>query len=129
MDNMTEAVHDVSLCIVHLSRGERISGELARYLNLVDPTSIHEYHLPAKSDVELHYHDVDEYWVFLSGSPTVTLRSTEGKAAQFRLQPGDMVACPRGVEHTLWADHHLVYLQFSSARSGGEREGHLVRSQ
>ena len=39
-----------------------------------------------------------------------------------------MVACVRGVEHTLWADHELVYFQFSSVLEGDERRGHLIRS-
>ena len=40
---------------------------------------------------------------------------------------GDMVACLRGVEHTLRADHELVYYQYTSVLEGGERPGHLVR--
>ena len=79
------------------------------------------------TEVELHYHDFDEYWVFLSGLPTVTLRSASGEIVRQLLGPGDMVACLRGVEHTLWADHELVYLQFSSVREGWEHEGHLRR--
>jgi len=31
------------------------------------------------------------------------------------------------VEHTFWADHEVVYFQFSSVLDGGEREGHLTR--
>jgi mannose-6-phosphate isomerase-like protein (cupin superfamily) len=128
MDGVTDQLKDVSLCVVRLGGGERISEELAGLLNPVDPATIHQYRLPPNSEVELHYHDVDEYWVFLSGRPRVTLRSAAGATAQVLLGAGDMVACRRGVEHTLWADHELIYLQFSSVRQGWEREGHLLRS-
>ena len=48
-------------------KGERIQGRLAELLNPVDPKTFHEYRLPAKTDVELHFHDFDEYWWFTSG--------------------------------------------------------------
>ena len=62
-----------------------------------------------------------------SGSREGHLRSPSGVVKEFILEPGDMIACVRGVEHTLWADHELVYYQFSSVRTGGERKGHLSR--
>jgi len=122
-----ERVDDPSVCVVHLSRGERVAGVLAELLNPVDPKTFHEYRLAANSDVALHYHDFDEYWLFTSGRPRVTLRAPSGATCTLRLEPGDLVACVRGVEHTLWADHELVYFQYSSVRTGGEREGHLTR--
>ena len=122
-----DQIEDPSICIVRLGRGERISVELAKRLNPVDPTSFHVYRLPADTRVELHYHDFDEYWCFISGRPRVTLRSPRGPIKEALLEPGDMVACPRGIEHTLRADHELVYYQWDSLRSGGERTGHLVR--
>ena len=120
-------IEDPSICVVRLRKGERIGGKLAGLLNPVDPASFHEFRLPPDTDVELHYHDVDEYWLFRSGHPTVTLRSPSGTTRQLKLGPGDMVACLRGVEHTLRADHELVYFQFSSVPQGGERSGHLTR--
>src|SRR5262249_48670313 len=95
--------------------------------NPVDPGSFHQYRLPANSNVELHFHDVDEYWFFTQGYPTVTLRSPSGVTREYHLEPGDMVACVRGVEHTLWADHELVYLHYCSAMQGGDRPGPLTR--
>lgn len=118
---------DPSLCIVRLGKGERVRAELRALLNPVDPGSFHEYRLPANAEVELHYHDFDEYWLFTQGHPRVTLRSPCGVTRQFYLEPGDMVACVRGIEHTLWADHELVYFQYSSVLGGGERPGHLTR--
>jgi mannose-6-phosphate isomerase-like protein (cupin superfamily) len=118
---------DPTLCIVRLGHGERVSPELRALLNPVDPSSFHEYRLPANAQVELHYHDFDEYWLFTAGHPRVTLRTPSGVTRYFDLEPGDMVACVGGIEHTLWADHELVYVQYSSVLQGGERPGHLTR--
>jgi mannose-6-phosphate isomerase-like protein (cupin superfamily) len=122
-----DRIEDPFKCVARLRSGERVDPELAPLLNPVDPVSFHEYRLPANTHVDLHYHDVDEYWLFTSGHPTVTLRSPSGVTRELKLEPGDMVACLRGIEHTLWADHELVYFQFSSVPQGGEREGHLTR--
>ena len=127
MRQVTDLIDDPSLCVVRIVRGERISGRLAEVLNPVDPKTFHQYRLPARSDVELHYHDFDEYWWFVAGRPSVTLRGPNGTTKHFELGPGDMVACVRGVEHTLWADHELVYYQYSSVLEGDERAGHLTR--
>ncbi|MBI4531780.1 MAG: hypothetical protein HY709_09670 [Candidatus Latescibacteria bacterium] len=118
-------IDNPDLCIIRASRGERISQELGRFLDPVDPTTIHEYVLPANTPVELHYHDFDEYWLFRSGEPLITLRAPNGTIRQYQLSPGDMVACLHGVAHTLAADHDLVYFQFSSVRREGARGGHL----
>jgi len=114
-------------CIIKLGDGEMIRGQLSEELDPINPATMHKFVLPAKSEVELHYHDVDEYWLFTSGNPKVTLRTPDGKCQVFDLKPGDIVACLRGVEHTLWADHDLVYYQFSSVAREGARGGHLVR--
>ncbi len=127
MSSVVERIEDPLLCVVRIRNGERITGLLAELLNPVDPESLHQYRLPANADVELHYHDFDEYWLFTSGHPKVTLRLPMGVTKTVPLEPGDMVACVRGVEHTLAADHELVYFQFSSLREGSERGGHLTR--
>ena len=127
MASVASRLDNPSRCVVRLGAGERIEGLLAELLNPVNPTSLHEYRLPANSDVELHYHDFDEYWLFLEGRPKVTLRLPTGMTETLTLENGDMVACLRGVEHTLWADHELVYLQFSSVLEGNERREHLTR--
>jgi len=127
MEHVADRIDDPLICVVRIRRGERISGELAELLHPVAPTTFHEFRMPANTDLELHYHDFDEYWWFTSGSPRVTLRSPSGVRKEIELEAGDLVACVRGVEHTLWADHELVYFQFSSVREGGERAGHLTR--
>jgi mannose-6-phosphate isomerase-like protein (cupin superfamily) len=103
---------------------ERIKPELAGELDPVDPATFHEYVLPAHVPVELHRHDFDEYWWFVKGSPVITLWTEKAGLREYRLQPGDMVACLRGVAHTLRSDETLVYHQFSSVRRPGAREGH-----
>lgn len=118
-------IDDPDLCIVHSRAGERISPELLALLDPVDPATFHEYVLPANTLVELHRHDYDEYWWFTSGCPTVTLWTEASGRREYQLGPGDMVACLRGVGHTLKADHALVYYQFCSVRRSGAREGHL----
>ena len=126
---MTVADHieDPEICVVRLGRGERVNPQLARMLNPVDPATFHVFKLLANTDVELHHHDIDEYWSFISGRPRVTLRNPRGVVKQLVLEPGDMVACVRGIDHTLWADHELVYYQYSSVPRGDERQGHLTR--
>ena len=125
-ERLLSATADPSICIVHLGRTQRIGRELGELLNPVDPTTLHIYRLPANTEVELHHHDMDEYWLFISGHPQVTRRSPAGEPQGYSLEPGDLVACVRGVEHTLCADHELVYYQFSSVLTGKERPGHLT---
>ena len=118
-------IDNPDMCIIHTRVGERIGDTLAALLDPVDPATLHEYVLAAQTPVELHRHDFDEYWWFTQGEPVVTLWTESGGARQYHLHPGDLVACLRGVAHTLHADHTLVYYQFSSARRPGAREGHL----
>lgn len=119
-------IDNPDLCIIHVSRGERVNPRLGALLDAIDPSSIHEYVLPANTHVELHHHDFDEYWLFRQGDPVITLRSPDGTTRNYDLSPGDMVACLRGVWHTLAADHDLVYFQFSSVRREGSQDGHLT---
>jgi mannose-6-phosphate isomerase-like protein (cupin superfamily) len=118
-------IDNLDLCIVRTRAGERIGADLAALLDPIDPATLHEYVLPAGTPVELHRHDFDEYWWFTSGEPVVTLWTEALGAREYRLRPGDLVACLRGVAHTLRADHPLVYHQFSGVRRPGAREGHL----
>ena len=127
--NVAEQIEDPAICVARLSDGQRVPQTLYELLNPVDPSTFHVYKLPANSEVELHYHDYDEYWAFIAGHPRVTLRTPAGVVRHLDLGPGDMVACVRGVEHTLWADHELVYYQYSSIQTGGERSGHLLREK
>lgn len=118
-------VNNPDLCIIHTRSGERIGPQLAAMLDPIDPATFHEYVLAPNTHVELHSHDMDEYWCFTSGSPIVTLWTPTSGRKEYQLQPGDLVACVRGVGHTLKADHALVYFQFESVPRQGARRGHL----
>lgn len=118
-------IDDLDLCIVRTRAGERISTTMVEALDPIDPSTLHEYVLPAGAEVELHKHDFDEYWWFTSGEPLITLWTQAAGSRHFQLHSGDLVACVRGVAHTLHADHQLVYFQFSSVRRPGAREGHI----
>jgi len=126
MREVGHLIDDPSVCVVRLRQGQRADGPLAELLNPVDSATLHEYRLPANSDVALHFHDMDEYWLFTEGRPHITLESPSGVRKEFDLGPGDMIACVRGVAHTLLADHELVYFQFCSVLEGDERQGHLT---
>lgn len=115
------------LCIIPLRDGKKVPDALAKLLDPVDMTSMHEYVLAAHTPVELHYHDFDEYWLFTEGHPCVTLRLPDGTTGIYHLKPGDLVATLRGVEHTLTADHTLTYFQFSSQKRSHARQEHLIR--
>ena len=121
-------ITDPGICIIHTAKGEHIPESLAKVLLPVHAASFHRVCLQAHHPVELHYHNIDEYWWFVAGNPTVTLRTAGGVKKEYRLGPGDLVATVRGVEHTLDADHELVYYEFNSdlaADPGGG--GHLIR--
>jgi len=109
----------------HDSAGGTAEYRATARLDPFDPATLHEYALPAGAQVELHRHDFDEYWWFIIGEPVITLCTQATGPRQYQLQAGDLVACVRGVAHTLHADHLLVYCQCSSVRQPGAREGHL----
>jgi len=120
-------VSNTDLCVVKLRSDERISKTLADLLDPIDMMSMHEYTLPPRSDVELHYHDFDEYWLFNEGQATVTLNLPVGTTKAYHLKPGDLVATVRGVAHTLCADHTLRYTQWNGMIRPDARTGHLLR--
>ena len=57
-----DAIDDPALCVIHAAAGQRVPPALALQLRPVDPATFHIYRLPAGAQVELHYHDYDEYW-------------------------------------------------------------------
>jgi mannose-6-phosphate isomerase-like protein (cupin superfamily) len=94
---------DAGLCVVRAGAGERVPAQLAALLAPVDPATFHFYRLEPRTEVELHYHDIDEYWWFVEGKPRVTLRSPNGSPRDFDLGAGDLLP------------------------TSGERPGHLIR--
>lgn len=77
MRKVANEIEDPSICedgftsflvnhVVRIRKGERISGKLAELLNPINASSFHEFRLPANAQVELHYHDFDEYWLLVT---------------------------------------------------------------
>ena len=120
-------IEDPDRCVVRIRDGERIRGVLAEALDPVDPQSLHEYVLPANADVELHYHDFDEYWLFTEGTTTVTLRMPDGTRKEYEIGPYDLIATPEGVEHGHIPNETVRGLQFVSKIRPGARRGHIYR--
>jgi mannose-6-phosphate isomerase-like protein (cupin superfamily) len=118
-------VSNPDLCIVRTHLGERISPELVALLQPVDPGTLHLYRFAEGRTLELHGHDVDEYWWFLGGTPVVTLWTRHAGAREYQVGPGDLVVLVRGMAHTFRADHELVYHQFHSKYPPDARVGHL----
>lgn len=73
-------------------------------------------------EVELHYHNCNEYWIIISGRGTCT---TEGDT--YEIGPGDMVLTKKGDEHSLIVTEDMVAVYFYGEREPGEPIGHLHR--
>ncbi len=114
-------------CVVRLGKGERPTPELTGILDEVDVGSIHIFALPPDRPAGLHYHDFDEYWLFIEGTTVVTLRSGDGSTKQYQVGPGDLIVTPRGIEHGHAPETTTRYIQFSSKMRPGSRRGHLER--
>ncbi len=125
----SETTTGLDACIIRLGRGERVSAELAGTLDEVDVRSIHIYKLSPDNPAGLHYHDFDEYWLFIEGTTTVTLRSEDGTTRHYQAGAGDLIATPRGVEHGHAPRTLTRYIQFSSKIKPGSRQGHLQRGK
>ena len=79
--------------------------------------------LTVGQEVELHYHDCNEYWIIISGRGTCT---TEGDT--YEIGPGDMVLTKQGDEHSLVVTEEMVAVYIYGIMEEGARIGHLHRS-
>jgi mannose-6-phosphate isomerase-like protein (cupin superfamily) len=78
-------------------------------------------------DLEMHYHDGDEYWIFFRGHGTAL---SEGR--DYEVGPGAMIATGMGYEHGFPganARETLEAVAFETALSGQRRRGHLHREE
>lgn len=73
-------------------------------------------------EVELHYHNCNEYWIIVSGRGICT---TEGDT--YELGPGDLVLTKEGYEHSLVVTQEMVAVYFYGVRDMSEPIGHLHR--
>lgn len=79
-------------------------------------------YLAVGDEVELHYHDCNEYWIIVSGRGICT---TEGDT--YELGPGDLVLTRKGDEHSLVVTEEMVSIYFYGIMEPGARIGHLYR--
>jgi mannose-6-phosphate isomerase-like protein (cupin superfamily) len=121
------ALTTTDVCVIRLSKGERISAELTEVLDEVSIASIHSFAVPPERPTGLHYHDFDEYWLFTEGTTTVTLRLPDGTKKEYEIGPYDLIATPKGVEHGHIPNETVKGFEFVSRIRPGARQGHLQR--
>lgn len=78
--------------------------------------------LEAGAEVELHFHDCNEYWIIVEGKGLAT---SEGR--EYELGPGDMLLTEAGDEHALVVTEKMVAIYFYGVMPPGGRTGHLHR--
>ncbi|MEH7305240.1 cupin domain-containing protein [Neobacillus drentensis] len=80
-------------------------------------------HLNVGDEVELHYHDCNEYWIIISGKGICT---TEGNT--YEIGPGDLVLTKEGDEHSLIVTEEMQAVYIYGVLPPGGRMEHLYRS-
>ena len=75
-------------------------------------------------EVELHYHNCNEYWIIVSGRGICT---TEGDT--YEIGPGDMVLTKEGDEHSLVVTEDMTAIYFYGKMAPGGKIGHLHREK
>jgi mannose-6-phosphate isomerase-like protein (cupin superfamily) len=81
-------------------------------------------YLKVGDEVELHYHDCNEYWIIVNGKGICT---TEGDT--YEIGPGDLVLTERGQEHSLVVTEEMTAIYYYGIMPPGGRSGHLHRSK
>ncbi|MBI3922163.1 MAG: hypothetical protein HY318_12150 [Armatimonadetes bacterium] len=112
--------------IVRLGIGEGLEEGLRTRLDPVEAASYSFFEISPPQKTELHYHDIDEYWLFTEGTTTVTLRSENGETLTVRVGPYTLVVTPAGIEHAHTPQTSVRGVQWTSVVKGrGGR--HLTR--
>ncbi|MGZ9583366.1 cupin domain-containing protein [Paenibacillus marinisediminis] len=78
--------------------------------------------LKVGQEVELHYHNCNEYWIIISGRGTCT---TEGDT--YEIGPGDMVLTKEGDEHSLIVTEDMIAVYLYGIMPADGVIGHLHR--
>ena len=81
-------------------------------------------HIKKGGEVELHYHNCNEYWVIVEGRGICT---TEGDT--YEIGPGDMGLTKEGDEHSLVVTEEMTELYFYGRLEPGGVVGHLHRGK
>lgn len=71
-------------------------------------------------EVELHFHDCNEFWIIAEGRGVAT---SEGE--RYELGPGDMLLTKAGDSHSLVVNERMVAIYFYGVMPAGGRSGHL----
>lgn len=79
-------------------------------------------HLVVGQEVELHYHNSNEYWVIISGKGICT---TEGDT--YEIGPGDLVLTKKGDEHSLTVTEEMVAVYIYGVLGPDGKIGYLYR--
>lgn len=79
-------------------------------------------YLKVGQEVELHYHDCNEYWIIVSGRGRCT---TEGDS--YEIGPGDMVLTKQGDEHSLIVTEKMTAIYIYGVLPPGGKIGHFHR--
>jgi quercetin dioxygenase-like cupin family protein len=90
-------------------------------------SEIHHYgvnHLEVGDEVELHYHDGNEYWIIISGKGICT---TEGDT--YEIGPGDLVLTKKGDEHSLVVTEKMTAVYIFGVVPPGGTTDHLHRKR
>jgi mannose-6-phosphate isomerase-like protein (cupin superfamily) len=76
--------------------------------------------LEAGDEVELHFHDCNEYWIIVQGKGVAT---SENRS--YELGPGDMLLTKAGDSHSLTVTERMVAVYFYGVMPIGGRRRHL----
>jgi mannose-6-phosphate isomerase-like protein (cupin superfamily) len=112
---------------VNHKAGEKLSPEVQKWLDPVNPASYHYWSLAKEKATDLHYHDYDEYWTWVKGRTLLQIRLPDGRSDKFEIGPGWIVYCVRGVEHGHTPLEDWECFEWTGITHEGGRKGHLVR--
>jgi len=113
--------------LVNHGAGEKLAPEIQEMLDPIQADSIHCWMVGKAKATELHYHDTDEYWAWIKGRTTVTIRLPDGRNDEFEIGPGWIVYCVRGVEHGHEPLEDWGCFEWTGFRRPEARNGHLER--
>ena len=91
----------------------------------VETTILTLFQVRPDRELELHYHDGDEYWIVFRGRGRA-----RSEGVEYDVGPGDMVATGMGYEHGMPPTGELLEaVAFETALYGARRRGHLHREE